>query len=46
MADRFAGQVVVITGASAGIGSAVARRFAAEGASVAPPRCRCRPKLP
>jgi len=35
MADRFAGQVVVITGASAGIGSAVARRFAAEGASVA-----------
>lgn len=35
MADRFAGKVVLITGASAGIGSAVARRFAAEGASVA-----------
>ena len=35
MADRFAGKVVVITGASAGIGSAAARRFAAEGAQVA-----------
>jgi short-subunit dehydrogenase len=35
MADRFAGKVVIVTGASAGIGSAVARRFAAEGATVA-----------
>jgi short-subunit dehydrogenase len=32
---RFEGQVVFITGASAGIGAAVARRFAAVGADVA-----------
>lgn len=31
---RFAGSVVVVTGAAAGIGAATARRFAAEGASV------------
>lgn len=35
MAQRFAGKVVVITGASSGIGSAAARMFAAQGASVA-----------
>jgi len=35
MAERFEDKVVLITGASAGIGSAAARRFAAEGASVA-----------
>jgi NAD(P)-dependent dehydrogenase (short-subunit alcohol dehydrogenase family) len=32
MADRFAGQVAVVTGAGAGFGLAVARRLAAEGA--------------
>jgi hypothetical protein len=35
MAERFAGKVVIVTGASSGIGSAAARQFAAEGASVA-----------
>ncbi len=34
-AGRFAGQVVVITGASRGIGAGIARRFAREGATVA-----------
>src|SRR6185503_7287896 len=34
MAERFAGKTVVITGASAGIGAAAARRFVAEGARV------------
>ncbi|MBB5158878.1 SDR family NAD(P)-dependent oxidoreductase [Saccharopolyspora phatthalungensis] len=34
-ASRLQGKVIVITGASAGIGAAAARRFAAEGAHVA-----------
>src|SRR5688572_25586990 len=34
MAERFVGKVVVVTGASAGIGAATSRRFAAEGARV------------
>lgn len=34
MSHRFAGKVVVITGAASGIGAAAARRFAAEGASL------------
>ena len=34
MSNRFAGKVVVITGAASGIGAATARRFAAEGASL------------
>src|SRR5688500_7413422 len=37
MAERFVGKVVVVTGASAGIGAATSRRFAAEGARVVPP---------
>jgi short-subunit dehydrogenase len=35
MARRFSGKVVVVTGASAGIGAAAAAQFAAEGAAVA-----------
>jgi NAD(P)-dependent dehydrogenase (short-subunit alcohol dehydrogenase family) len=35
MADRLAGQVALVVGASSGMGRATARRFAAEGAAVA-----------
>src|SRR4051794_11283684 len=34
MADRFAGRRCIVTGASRGIGPAIAERLAAEGASV------------
>jgi NADP-dependent 3-hydroxy acid dehydrogenase YdfG len=34
MTDRFVNKTVVVTGASSGIGEAIARRFSAEGANV------------
>jgi 3-oxoacyl-[acyl-carrier protein] reductase len=37
MGDRFAGQVVVVTGAARGIGDAIVRHFVAEGASAVVP---------